>query len=273
MKKRTLMAVSAFAFAGVMSASPALAAPTSGLEGLGKPISDDALGNMRGKFVAPNGISYFGIVMSSSWQGADGITTAATLLFSIEFAAAASGGHVTPQLMISWSRECPDCGDDSMDVTSANSGYVALTSNGGAIPIGSLNTATGVVQTQQIAGSDNSSRNVMAIQIVPAGTLTYDTTGMTALTGKGDTEHFDDGDTLQFSYSDHQLGLSMTDQGGALQQSVNGNIGQIAQNVLISGNDIIANNSMGLMIGIDPSAAARTLSVQGALTAMKGMGF
>jgi hypothetical protein len=43
--------------------------------------------------------------------------------------------------------------------------------------------------------------------------------------------------------------------------------------VLISGSDILATNTMSLMIGIDPSAAAKALSVQGALTAMKGMGF
>jgi hypothetical protein len=69
------------------------------------------------------------------------------------------------------------------------------------------------------------STNVMSIQIVPAGSASYDTTGMTAMAGHNDTEHVDDGDTLQFSYSNHQLGLSITDQGGALRQGVDGTWG------------------------------------------------
>jgi hypothetical protein len=278
MKKRRLLATAAFALISVVAAGNAVAAPLSGLEGFGKPLSDQALGTMRGKFVAPSGITYFGIMMSSSWQDASGITTSATLLFDIDFAAAAAGsGQVMPQLMISWSRACPTCGDSSMDLTnfgaSASNGYVALTGTGGSIPVGSLDTVTGVVQSQQIAGSDNQSRNLMTIEIVPAGSIKQDTTGMTALTGNGETEHFDDGDTLQFNDSDHQLGLSITDQNGAIQQNVNSMIGQFAQHVLIAGNGISASNSMDLMIGIDPNAAAQRLNVQNALTAMKGMGF
>jgi len=274
MKKRLLVTSAVFAFSLTL-ASPALASPESGLEGLGTPVSDEALGDIRGKFAAPSGIAYFGIVMASSWQGSDGITTAAKLLFSIDFAGGGSG-NPTPQLMVSWSRECPECGDQTMDVSgfgpSANAGYLAITGDGVSIPVGSLDTATGVVQSQQIAGSDNQSRNLMSIQIVPAGSANYDTSGMTALTS-GQTQHFDDGDTLQFNYSPQQVGLAMSDQSGALQQSVNGNLGQLAQHVLISGSDVVANNSMTLMIGVDPAAAAQRLSVQNALQAMKGFGF
>src|SRR4051794_2303295 len=116
MKKRLLLASAAFALIGSMGAKAALAEPLSGLEGLGRPVSDQELGTMRGKFVAPGGIAYFGIAMSSSWQGNDGITTSATLLFSINLAGAASG-QVTPHVMISWSRDCAACGDSSMDLS------------------------------------------------------------------------------------------------------------------------------------------------------------
>jgi hypothetical protein len=277
MKTRPMLLAAAAIFASITVAQPAFAAPLSGMEGLGKPVSDAALADMRGKFVAPSGLAYFGVVMSSSWQGSDGITTAATLLFSIDFSSNGTGPtQITPQLMISWNRECPTCGDGSMDVSgfgaAAGSGYMAVTADGVTIPVGSLGTATGVVQSQQIAGSDNYSRNNMGIEIVPAGSMHFDTTGMTALT-HGETEHFDDGDTLQFNYTDHQLGLSMTDQHGALQQSVDGNIGQIAQHVLITGNNISAQNNMNLMIGFDPTAAARQMNIQNALSVMKGMGF
>jgi hypothetical protein len=276
MKKRPLLASAAFAFIGVMAAAPAVAQPLSGLEGLGKPVSDSRLGTMRGKFVAPSGIAYFGIAMASSWQGADGITTSANLLFSIDFADAS--GQVTPRLMISWSRECDTCGDSSMDLSgfgpAASNSYVALTGNGASIPVGSLDSATGAVQTQQIAGSDNVGRNVMSIEIVPAASIVNDTSGMTALTGPGSqVQQFSDGDTLQFNFSAHGLGIAMTDQNGALKQGVNGDLGQLTQHVMIDGNGIVAGNDMKLVIGMDPAAAAQHLNIQGALSAMKGMGY
>jgi hypothetical protein len=275
MKKRPLLASAAFAFISLTAAGPAFCMPLSGLEGLGKPVPDSRLGTMRGKFVAPSGIAYFGISMSSSWQGADGITTFANLLFSIDFAAA-NPSQITPQVMISWSRDCASCGDSSMDISgfgpSASDSYVALTGNGGSIPVGALDSATGVVQTQQITGSDNQSRNAMSIEIVPAGTIANNTIGMTALTGS-ETQHFSDGDTLQFVFSDQGVGIALTDQSGALQQGVNGQLGQFAQHLLIDGSGIIAGNSMNVTIGRDPTAAAHQLNIQGALSAMKGLGF
>ena len=278
MKKHQLLVAAALAIGAAMSAAPAGAATLSGLEGLGKPVSDTALGNMRGKFVTPSGITYFGILMSSSWQDSAGVTTAATLLFSVSFAQGTNGSKTgTPELLVSWSRECDQCGDGSMDVSgfgsSASNGYVALGSNGATIPVGSLGSVTGIVQTQQIAGSDNQSHNVMNIEIVPAASLSYDTTGMSPLGAQGATQQFDDGDTLHFIKNGHELGLSMTDQNGALEQNINSNIGQLAQNVLINGNGIIANNSIDLMVGFDPAVAAQSLNVQNALSVMKGMGY
>jgi hypothetical protein len=270
MMRRTLLTAGLVLFLGGTFAAPARAAPLSGLEGLGTPVSDQALDGMRGKFVAPTGVSYFGILMSSSWLGNDGITTSATLLLSIDFAAAAAGSSSgMPVVMISWSRQCPSCGDTSMDVsgfTPGADGYVA-------IPVGGLNTVNGVVQDQQIAGSDNKSINTMSIEIVPSGSPNLNVSGMTALAPGGQSQTFKDGDTLQFNYSNHQLGLAITDQNGALQQSVNGNLGQAAQNILIGGNNITALNSMSLMIGLDSTSTAQRLSVQSTLTSMKGLGF
>lgn len=271
-------AACAVALAGLIE-GPADAVPLSGLENIGQPVPDDALADMRGKFVAPSGISYFGIQMASSWQGSDGITTSAMLMFSIDFSHAdGSSGSAVPQMLISWSRDCAQCGDSAMDVSgfgpSANNGYVALGANGVAIPVGALNSATGVVQSQQIAGSDNQSHNGMTIEIVPASAITSPPAGMTALTQQGSESHqFDDGDILQFNYASHQLGLTLTDQNGALQQGVDGTLGQLAQHVLIAGSDVVASNSMNLMIGMDAAAGAQRLSIQNALATMKGQGF
>jgi hypothetical protein len=113
----------------------------------------------------------------------------------------------------------------------------------------------------------------MSIEIVPSASLSYDTTGMSPLGAHGQTQQFDDGDMLRFTNNGHQLGLTITDQSGALQQSINSDVGQLAQHVLIDGNGIVANNSIDLMVGFNPNAAMNSLSVQNALSVMKGMNY
>lgn len=270
--KRLIIAVLPM-IASAMTPVPAVAATLSGLEGLGRPVADDQLASMRGKFISPSGISYFGILMSSSWQGSDGITTAATLLFSLNLTSGGAKGP-TPELLVSWSRNCPTCGDSSMDVSgsgpSPTGNYVVQNS----IPVGALNNVSGAVQSQQIAGSDNQAHNNMSIAIVPASSINPNTSGMTVLPqGGGEAHKFSNGDTLNFTYSANQLGLSMTNQNGALEQGVNGSIGQVTQHLLISGVDNLVNNNMQLMIGINPAAQAQQLNVQNALTVMKGAGY
>jgi hypothetical protein len=147
-----------------------------------------------------------------------------------------------------------------------------LTGDGVSIPVGALDSLTGAVQTQQVTGSDNQTRNAMSIEIVPAASIVNNASGMTELTGT-QAQQFSDGDTLQFDYSNHGVGIVMTDQSGALRQGVNGDVGQLAQHLLVSGSDIVASNNMNLTIGIDPNAAAHQLNVQNALSAMKGLGF
>jgi hypothetical protein len=69
------------------TAAPAIAAPGvagSGLERFAAPVDDARLAEQRGKFITPAGIGYFSVEMKSDWRGADGTTTGATLLFSVE---------------------------------------------------------------------------------------------------------------------------------------------------------------------------------------------
>ena len=139
----------------------------AGIEGLGTKVADEDLSQMRGKFATPNGIGYFGLEMSTSWQTPDGITTQARLAINFDFAGSGAGGNPTPQVFVSWQR---DEGEETLDVRSfgqqAQGGYVALTTSG-AVPVGGLDTVHGAVQSQQIAGDDNSVRNAMTVAIVP----------------------------------------------------------------------------------------------------------
>src|SRR3982751_1463597 len=128
---------------------PALAAaPLSGVEQAGTKVDDSALGDMRGKFILPGNVSYFGIQMQSSWQRPDGVTTAATLLLNVDFSGGAAGPPA--HLPVSWNRD----GDGQMDVAgfgpAAAGTYVTV-----PIGAGGLGTVHGAVPRPQRAGSDN----------------------------------------------------------------------------------------------------------------------
>lgn len=268
---RRIMRLPLFAAAAALAAampSPAFAAPaqSSGLEVLGRPISDAALGEIRGKFISPDKISYFGIQMQTSWQTPDGITTDATLLFSVNFLNGAGNPEgATPVLMISWSRD----GDPSADVAgfgeAAAEGYFA---------IGGLGTVQGGVQSQQISGSDNIARNDMRIAIVPTSAVRqFDTDGLTEVT-TGQSHSFSDGDGLSFIVANNELGLSLT--GGSadqVNQSFSGNLGQAAQHILLSSSGNSIHNGMSIVIGHEQLEQTSRLSVQNAMTALKGLGF
>jgi len=158
--------------------------------------------------------------------------------------------------------------------TEAAGGYVALPDGGSAIPVGSLDSVNGAIQGQQIAGSDNVARNDMRIQIVPAGSVQADISGMKEITGPGQEFHdLGGGETVRFVFSANELGLTITDQNGAVRQSMNGNLGSMAQQLVINGDGNLVRNGMSLTIGVDSLAGARQLNVSGALEAMKTGGF
>lgn len=248
-------------------AAPADAVPASGLEGIGRTVDDEELSDMRGKFVSADRISYFGVQMQTSWQGPDGVTTSATLSFSVDFLGGAGNPDgATPVLMIGWNRE----GDPSLDVAgfgeAAADGYVAL-------PVGGLESTYGAVQSQLIAGSDNAVRNAMRIAVVPASAVQRpDGEGLTTVTD-GQSLQFADGDTLQFLLGDNQLGIALASGGDQVRQSMNGMLGQAAQHVLLSSSSNSIHNGMNVVIGYDQLEQNARVSMDNALSAIKGIGF
>lgn len=238
------------------------AVPTSGIESYGEVVSDDELADMRGKFIRPDNISYFGIEMLTSWQGQDGVTTQARLIVSLDFAAGtAAAGEVVPQVLVSWSRD----GDSALDVAGALAGFAT-------IPVGGLDSVHGFVQHQQIAGDDNAVRNDMNVAILPGASAAFDTEGMTLVTSPTSVQ-FADGDTLQVQMGDNQLGILLTEGSDAVRQIVNGNLNQLAQNVIINSDFNDISNRMNTVIGIDPSIEAAQMNVQHAMNGVSGFGF
>ena len=237
----------------------------SGVERAGQQVSDADLGTMRGKFITPSGINYFGVQMQTSWQGSDGVTTNAVLLFSVDFAKnAANPEGTTPTIKVGWTRD----GDSSLDVSgfggAASGNYVAL-------PVGGLNSVQGAVQSQQIAGSDNSTLNGMRVAIVPASSVeSLNSSGLTDITAS-ESHRFADGDTLDFTVADNRLGVAMGSGADQVRQSIGA--GQAAQHLVLSSNGNSLRNQMNVVVGYGETAPPNSVALQNALSSMKGTGF
>ena len=240
------------------------------LSDLGDPVSDAELGEIRGKFITPEAVSFFGIEMVTSWQDAAGITTTAQLVFTVDFLKDQNGQPV-PGLMIGWSRD----GDPAMDITDTNEGYVPVIAAQQVLPIGGLDSTRGATQANLIAGTQNTARNSMQIALVPASQVSRFATGGLNPVTVGQTVTFGDGDTLEFRASDNTLGLALTGANGgdSTLQIAGGQFGSLLQQTLLNSdrNDVM--NSTAVVIGADMGSGFDAVRASEALSVMHGHGF
>jgi hypothetical protein len=270
LKSLSLLGAAILATAGV---SPTQSS-TLPVAALGEALPDTELADMRGKFVRPDDVSFFGITLLTSWQDAQGVTTNARLVFNVNFLNVGSNGNPTPALMIEWERS----GDPSMDVTDTHSGYVPYLSYmtpGQVSPVGGLGTHEGFAQANFVAGADNVTRNNMQISIVPASAISaLSMNGMQ--TAGGSTQiGFSDGDQLQFLVGNNQIGIAMSGGQGldSSLHSLGGGAGQMLQQTLLNtdGNSVF--NSASILLAADNFGQREGIRVESALSVMKGNGY
>ena len=268
---RAALAAATIAFA----AGPAQAGtkdPFAVLEGLGKPVADEELAEVRGKFIRPNSISFFGISLVTSWQDASGITTTARIVFNVDFLDDKNGKPL-PSLMIGWVRD----GDPAMDTTQAHQGYTPIATSPNAIIVGGLETTSGAAQANVIAGADNRALNGMTIALVPTASLPdFDSSGLTPITETTGVS-FADGDRLEFRLGANEIGLLLTGNNGTdnTLQSVGGELGRLLQQSVLNSDGNMVFNNTALVIGTDLLGGTQFDSIRAAeaLSAMKGHGF
>lgn len=265
-----LMTLLVWATCGLLPASARAETALSGLEGLATIVDDSELADMRGKFLTPQGISYFGFEIQSRWQTPDGAITAARLVLNFDLS---GGGKAAPQIFISWKR---DEGDSAMNVSGPSGGGQSPAVAGSInIPAsgGGLDTVQGAVQSQLIAGTDNKVINGMTIRVTGDPAARPDTSGLTPVSG-GSTQTFADGDKLQFVVSGSGVGIQMTNgPSDTVRQGVNSDLHQLSQQVVLSSNFNDIANSMNLTIGINPGSDLNQLNASGAMSAMRGTGY
>jgi len=233
--------------------SAPLAAQDTGL-GAAPAVSDAELADLRGKFVSPDAVRFFGLTLHSLWQDADGVVTAAQLGLSVWL----GDGSAGPQVTIAWQRD----GESGMDLPGFSDEAA-----------GSYAIASGAMQTNVIAGSDNQVANRMSLAVVPASSLAAsDNGGSFSGTATGTAG---DGDTVSFVAGGGQFGLSIHDAQGAgtVHQGVASDPGQLGQSILLNSDHNTVTNTMNVTVGIDRAQMVDGLSLDNTLSAMKGLGF
>jgi hypothetical protein len=259
--KALLLIASAAALMG--SSARANSIEQSGLEASAH-VSDEELATIRGKYIAPDSVSYFGITLESLWQTGDGVVTAARMAIDVGFANGQAG---TPQITVGWARD--GAAAPNSQGPQGPTSYVAYSADG----LPGLNSVSGAVQSNVVAGTDNQVKNGMSVQAVPTASVDHGGAGDYITATR--TDIAPDGDTIQFVVGAGQVGMVLNDAQGAgiIRQMISENPGQISQNVFVGGNDNLINNMMNVTIGVNTLEQMHGVQLMNALSAMKGHGF
>lgn len=265
---RLTACVAALALAATAPGVSWASIPGSGLEGRATRVADEDLGEIRGKFVGAGGIAYFSVELRSSWTNAEGVTVAGVLAMSLDLRNLSGDSRsAVPVVMIGFSRECATCSDTGAGASSTG-GLTTATTSG-------LGTVHGVIQTQEIRGSDNTVQNGLRISVMPAHLINGSTSsGLTPATGNS-SHALPDGGAVHFQISGSQLGLALQngDQAGLVGQMVNSGQNQISQNVLLTSDLNTVQNNLSLTVGVDQMRQAELTNVQHSMSVFKGLGY
>ena len=256
----------------LISAAP----PESGLEGLGREVSDEELSEMRGKFVRADSVHFFGVELVQSWLSPEGVTLHATLQFNVDFARGAGNlDGATPTIQVAWDRICSICADPSMDLASLQDSTGFDAANSGPPPIltiGKFGSLEGLIQTQEIAGSNNDVLNSMSLSVVPYASIQSLPQGEVASIGAGVSQITEGGDTIQFTAAHNELGIAMTRGDDSVRQGISGELNQVAQHVILQSSLNAIRNEMAITVGVNDLNQINQHNIQTALSAMKGRG-
>lgn len=119
-------------------------------------VADHELAELRGRYVLPDRIISFGVVMSSAWQNSAGQVIGAEVAVNV------ANGQVQPSLQV---REISSLGNGGNVIA----GTGVITGGNG------LDSVNGIVQSVRTAGDLNSGLNDLRVQISSGGSATAST--------------------------------------------------------------------------------------------------
>lgn len=187
-------------------------------------VKDHELDQLRGRYVMPGRIISFGVVMSSTWQNANGDRIGATAALQVQ------QSTFKPQFYVSMTGE-----NGSGSSTAQGTGSVT----GGA----GLGTTQGVTQVTRSAGDYNTAYNNVEINVKEASQAPQlDGPQGQALTSGGTLSATNNAGTLAVSSGANGIQMSIqaaNNQGSSLQKLADGGLMQAT--TLLGGNNAVSN--------------------------------
>ena len=217
-------------------------------------VPDHQLAGMRGRYVGPNQVVYFGVQMVSKWQTPDG----KTITGNADFGLSSSGG-VTSNV-----GACIDnqCGSES----NGRQSFSLPASAGG------LKNASGVIQSIQVAANKNSVGNNITMNITSVGDVKADDgKGGFLLDGTGTSAAQNSGGTVVAAgVGVHGMGISINVlNGGQIVQQISD--GNIVQSALVQSDMNLIQNTLTLNIGMQAGSGMGASGVGVALQSLQGL--
>jgi len=224
-------------------------------------LSDEALAGMRGRYVAPGEILYFGVDMVTQWQTSDGRTLNSGVNLSVD-------KQFHPTITIVTQNSASSSGAASP----LSGGHGNVTISGG------LGNVSGVAQSIQIGGDGNAIRNDLNMNI-KLNASDMNTNGAASqgigLNGAGSKTIDDNGSTTTVTLSGNTLSMTVdvAGQGQVLQQirgGANGNAGFL-QSARIGGDLNQIRNVININAGLSGASGMSAPGLQGALETLRGI--
>ena len=215
-------------------------------------LKDQELALLRGRYVMPDRIVYFGMTMTSTWQNAAGDVLGAKTSLQVQ------QHTINPQFYVSL-------------INQKGNGAVPVNGSGSIIGGAGLNTIQGVAQSTRIAGDGNSSSNNVDINVQQNGQVPTVATNEGQLLSSGSTVNSSNGaGALSVSSVNGgvQLAIQATNnQGDALQRIASGGVTQTV-NLIGAGNQVQNLTQLNIVLRNDlPSAS----SLNNNLEQLKGL--
>lgn len=224
-----------------------------------KPIElkDQDLANLRGRYVMPGRIISFGVVMSSTWQNANGDVIGATSSMQIQQTT------IKPQFYVSMINEK---GTGSANSQSHNTNLGSGTVTGGS----GLNSTEGVTQVVRAAGDHNTAYNGVDINVTKANEAPVATPQGQVLAAGTTLVGANDAGSLSVSSSGTGVQLNIianNNQGSTVQRLAQGGL---MQNTTLLGSSNQVRNLTSLNVVMRDNVPTAG-SMNGSLDLLKGI--
>lgn len=215
-------------------------------------LKDQELAVLRGRYVMPDRIVYFGMTMTSTWQNAAGDVLGAKTTLQVQ------QNVIKPQFYVSL-------------INQKGNGTTPVSGSGSIIGGAGLNTVQGVVQSTRTAGDGNSSSNNVDINVQQNGQAPTMAANQGQLLNSGSTISSSNGAGV-LSVSSVNGGVQLAiqannNQGDALQRIASGGVSQ-AVNLIGAGNQVQNLTQLNVVLRNDLPTAG---SLNNNLEQLKGL--